>query len=106
MLAAAKKRFEPYKNLNLLALAKDPNISAEELGALQQAYNAAPRQRALPHAGAWEPSSRSFRRRKQELAEQAAETVKVLSDPEKGIPGFSEKLYGDMMSYAKSQGVT
>lgn len=106
LLAAANKRFEPYKNLNFLALAKDPNISGEELSALQEMANAAHSDvRFLTQElGAFQQEIQ--KQRSAELREQAAETVKVLSDPEKGIEGFGEKMYGDMMSYAKTQGVT
>jgi hypothetical protein len=105
MLAAAKKRFEPYQNINLLAASKDPNISQEELVALQQAYNSSydDVRFLTQELGVFQQELQ--KQRKTELSEQAAETVKVLSDPDKGIPGFSQKLYGEMQDYAIKQGV-
>jgi hypothetical protein len=105
LLAAAQKKLEPYQNVNLLALAKDPNISAEELTAIQEAYNSAQSDVRFLTQELGSFQQELQKQRSAELRAQAAETVKALSDPDKGIPGFGEKMYGDMMSFAQSQGV-
>ena len=105
MLERAKAKYEPYAKLNLLAAAKDPNISAEELTALQEAATNAYSDVRFLEQELGSFSKQLADQRAKELREQAAETVKVLSDPEKGITGWSEKLYGEMTSYAVSQGV-
>jgi hypothetical protein len=105
LIERADKRFEPYANLDLLTLSRNAEISNEELTAIREARDAAfaDKQFLTQELGAFTEALQ--KQRASELREQAAETVKVLSDPEKGIPGFSEKLYGEMMQFATDQGV-
>lgn len=44
-------------------------------------------------------------RREAQLQEQAAEAVRVLSDPITGIPGWSDKLYDDILTFAVEAGL-
>jgi len=44
-------------------------------------------------------------RQQQTIQEQAKEAVKVLSDPDQGIPGWSPELYGNLREFAKTQGM-
>ncbi len=105
LLDQAKKRFAPYEKLNFFALSKDPDISQEELVALQTAAQDAYTnvQFLTQEMGAFQQEL--SKQRTADIRAQAAETVKVLSDPEKGIPGWNEKTYGEMMSFASEVGV-
>lgn len=44
-------------------------------------------------------------RRQAQLKQEAAEAVKVLSDPNTGIKGWSDELYGDILDYAIGAGL-
>jgi hypothetical protein len=41
----------------------------------------------------------------EDLGKQARETLKALSDPKTGLPGWSEKLYDDLRAYAVTEGM-
>ena len=41
-----------------------------------------------------------------ELIEQARESIKILSDPEKGIEGFNQALYGEIRTFAIDSGLS
>jgi hypothetical protein len=106
LIERAQKRFEPYSKMDILALSRDPSISNEELTALRDAGTAAQQDVHFltQELGAFTKALQD--QRSKELREQAIETVKVLSEGEKAIPGFSDKMYGEMMQYASSQGVS
>jgi hypothetical protein len=106
LIERAQKRFEPYSKMDILALSRDPSISNEELTALRDAGSAAQQDVHFltQELGAFTKALQD--QRSKELREQAVETVKVLSEGEKAIPGFSDKMYGEMMQYASSQGVS
>lgn len=105
MLNRAKEQAAPYANLNFLALTKDPNVSPEELTALSDAAN-----RAFDNVRYLETEldgvlrSAQEERQKQMMA-QARETIKILSDPKTGIPGWSEKMYNDIRGFAVNVGM-
>jgi len=107
LVKRAEAKANQYRQFNFLALAKDPNISAEELTALQdEAGRAFEEERFLKaelnnFVGAVQQQQREV------LAKTAAETVKVLSDPKSPlhIEGWSEKTYDDLRSFAISEGV-
>lgn len=107
LVKRAEERAGQYRQFNFLALAKDPNISAEELTALQQeAHRAFEEERFLKSelgnfVGAVQQQQRET------LAKTAAETVKVLNNPESPlhIEGWSEKTYDDLRTFAINEGV-
>jgi len=105
LLERARQRYEPYSKIDFLVASKDPNVSGEELAAVRQAAVAAYEdvQFLEQELGAF--SQQLTMRKHAELAAQAKETLKSLSDPEKGIPGFNQQLYTDMRSYAIEQGI-
>lgn len=105
MLERAKKKFEPYANLDFLALAKNPEISGEELSALRDAAKSAFDDVQFLEQDMGNLAEALRKQRHDELRSQAAETVKILSDPEKGIKGFNEQLYTDIVKFAVEQGI-
>ena len=100
----ADARWAPYAKLDFLALSRDPTIDQATFLALrteaQEALNdvkfvreeldgvvAAQRTEAQAQTNA-----------------QAAASVKSLSDPTSGIPGFGPALYNEMLAYAETAG--
>lgn len=105
LLQRAREQAAPYANLNFLALTKDPNVSPEELSALSDAAN-----RAFDNVRYLEQEldgvvKGAQEQRQQQMMQQAREAVKVLSDPKTGIPGWNEKLYNDIRSFAVESGM-
>jgi hypothetical protein len=105
MLERARKRYEPYSKIDFLLASKDPNITGEELSAVRAQANAAYEDVKFLEQELGEFSQQLTARERQELGKQAVECIKTLSDPEKGIPGWSEQLYMDMRKYAVDSGI-
>jgi hypothetical protein len=102
----AAERWEPYSKINWIALTKDPNVSQEELTALH-----AEAQRVWDDVQFLNGSLDAVVQQKteahyKELHKQGQEAWKVLSDPETGIKGWNDKLYGDLKSFAVNQGLS
>jgi hypothetical protein len=105
MLNRAKEQASPYANLNFLALTKDPNVSPEELAALSDAAN-----KAFANVRYLETEldgviKGAQEERQKQMMVQARETIKILSDPKTGIPGWSEKMYNDIRGFAVNVGM-
>lgn len=105
MLERARKQYEPYANLNFLALTKDPNISQEELSALSEAATAAFENVRFLETELGGVIKYHEKQRHEALVAQAREANKVLSDPEKGIQGWGEPLYNEIRTFAIEQGM-
>lgn len=105
LLDRAKAKYEPYSKIDLLAASKDPNISAEELVAVRNAAKAAYEDVAFLEQETTSIVQTLQHQARQELIEQARESIKVLSDPEKGIEGFNEQLYGEIRTFAVESGL-
>jgi hypothetical protein len=105
MLERARAKYEPYSKIDFLVASKDPNISGEELAAVRAQATAAYEDVKFLEQELGEFSQQLATRDRQELAKQAQECIKVLSDPEKGISGWSEQLYMDMRKYAVDSGI-
>lgn len=105
LLDRAKKRFEPYSKLDLLAASKDPNISAEELVAVRNAAQAAYEDVQYLEQETGRIADALRNQARQDLMQQAQESIKVLSDPEKGIEGFSQQMYGEICTFAVEAGL-
>lgn len=105
MVARAQERYAPYANIDFLALSRDPDITTEELTALRQEA-----QRAYEDVQFLTSEQQNFlaetqRRQHTAMVERAKESIKELTDPEKGIPGWNEKLYDDVRTYAIKVGI-
>jgi hypothetical protein len=105
LLNNARKQAEPYANLNFLALAKDPTITQEELTALSEAAQTAFEQVRFLETELDGVVQYHQQGRRQQLMAQARETHKLLSDPEKGLPGWGEPLYNEIRTFATEQGL-
>lgn len=105
MLKKAQERYKPYAEINYAALYKDPNISAEEITALQ---TEAAKAKADVDFFGQELDSTLKGAREQQAAQSrqaAQEAHKILSDPKTGIEGWSQPLYDDIRNYAVSSGI-
>lgn len=101
----ALKAAEPYQNINFLALSKDPNVSQEEITALWDAAQNAFDNVKFLEGELGNAMKFTQEKRKEALAAQAKETVKALADPENGIPGWGQELYGEIREFAIGQGL-
>lgn len=106
MLERARKRFEPYAQLDFNLLATQ--VTPEEYTALRQGAVAAYEDVKFLEQEQ-EGHLKSLRDKQSETVRaQATECLKVLSgSPEKGgIEGWSQKLYDDIRTFAVSQGAS
>lgn len=105
LMEQAERDFEPYANLDFLALAKDPDISAEELTALRNEaetrFNRVNFLKSELDATVQQAEANRYNL----LRQQAVECVKVLEDPEKGIKGWNSQLYDELRTFAIDQGL-
>lgn len=105
LLKRAQEQATPYANINFLALTKDPNVSSEELSALSDAA-----QKAFDNVRYLETEldgviKTANEQRQQQLMVAAKESIKVLTDPKTGIPGWNEQLYNDIRRFAVDSGM-
>lgn len=105
MMKRAQERAQPYAQLDFLALAKDPNISVEELTALRNEA-----QRSFDDVNFYGQELDTVMKgqqaqRTETLRTQAVEAHKVLNDPKLGIEGWNQSMYNDIRSFAITNGL-
>jgi len=105
LLERARERYAPYANIDLLAAAKNPNISEEELVAVRNAAQTAYEDVQYLEMETARVAEALRYQQHQALMDQAHESIKVLSDPSTGIPGFNQELYGEICTFATEQGI-
>lgn len=105
LLERARARYEPWSKIDFLVASKDPNVTAEDLAAARQQSTAAYDDVRFLEEELASFSQQLAERETQSLREQAVEAIKVLSDPEKGIKGWSDQLYLEMRNYAVDGGI-
>lgn len=112
MLDRATERANPYRSIDWMALAKSPDITAEEASALR-----AEAQRAFEEEAFFKNELGNFveaaqTKMRQSIATQARDCIKALS--EKGseekpnphyIEGWNDKLYDDLRAFGVNQGL-
>jgi hypothetical protein len=109
LLERAKARFEPYSKLDFNLLAAQVGkgeLSTEDYQALRQYAQALHDDVQFLEKHQNDFWNAMQERRTTEVREQAKACLKELSDPEKGIPGWDEKLYDDIRAFAVSQGAS
>ena len=106
MVKRAQETANPYRNVNWASLMKDPSVSAEDVGALQEAARAAFENETFL-TGQLDNFMQEVQAQ-QAVAQRdaAANCIKALSDEQSPtyIKGWDQKLYNDMRSFAVSMG--
>jgi hypothetical protein len=107
MVKRAQEASQPFKELNFLALAKDPNISADDLAALQkEAVRVHENERFL--TGELDNFMKAVQEQKTVATREAAKVcVQQLKDKDSPshIADWSDKLYDDLRGFAVSEGI-
>jgi hypothetical protein len=104
MVERASQRWAQYKDLDWLTLSRNPHLSNEEITALRNEAQSAYEDLAFLTSEASQYMGAIQQRQEMEIREIAKNTIKELSDPEKGLPGWGEKLYDDIRAHALSVG--
>lgn len=104
-LERAKAKYEPLSKIDLLAASKDPNVSQEELIAARNAIQAAHEEVRFFEQDLGETLKEVQTAQREALIAEAKEAIKELADPEKGIEGWNEALYGEIRTFAQDQGL-
>lgn len=106
MVKRAQEAANPYRNVNWALLMKDPNVSHEDVGALQEAAKAAFENEAFL-TGQLDNFMQEVQAQQAQAQAQAAQAcIKALTDDKSPtyIKGWDQKLYNDMRSFAVSMG--
>jgi hypothetical protein len=106
MVKRAQETANPYRNVNWAALMKDPTISAEDVGALQEAARAAFENETFLTSQLDGFMQELQAQQAHAQREAAANCIKALTDEQSPtyIKGWDQKLYNDMRSFAVSMG--
>lgn len=104
MVNRAAKRFEPYKDVdwNLAAQQYDPDTYT----ALKEDAKAAYSDMQFFQNELSQLVQRQDQESQQRLQEQAKEAVKILKDPEQGIPGFNREMFTQLRDYGIEMGIS
>jgi hypothetical protein len=104
-LERARAKYEPLSKIDLLAAMKDPNISQEEVVAARNTIQAAYEEVQFLEQDMSALVADVQKQQNDNLMAEAREAIKVLEDPEKGIEGWSESLYGEIRGFALAEGL-
>jgi hypothetical protein len=105
LINQAEADYEPYSKIDFLALAKDPDVTGEELSQLRKEAEARWNRVNFLKSELDSTVQQAEVQRIQMLKQQAVECVKVLTDPEKGIKGWNEQTYDELRNFAIDQGL-
>jgi hypothetical protein len=106
MVKRAQEAANPYRNVNWAALMKDPTVSAEDVGALQEAARAAFENETFLTSQLDGFMQEVQAQQQATQAEAAKACIKALTDETSPtyIKGWDQKLYNDMREFAVSVG--
>jgi hypothetical protein len=105
LLERARAKYAPLAKIDLLAASKDPNVTQEELVAARNTIQAAYEEVQFLEQDLAAFTGEIQKAQAEDLRAQAQEAIKVLSDPEKGIEGFNQPLYQEIVSFATDSGL-
>ena len=106
LVKRAQEAANPYRNVNWAALMKDPTVSAEDVGALQEAAKAAFENETFL-TGQLDNFMQEIQAQQSAAQVQAAQAcIQALKDEKSPtyIKGWDHKLYDDMRTFAVSMG--
>jgi hypothetical protein len=106
MVKRAQETANPYRNVNWASLMKDPSVSAEDVGALQEAARAAFENETFLTSQLDGFMQEVQSQQQATQAEAAKACIQALTDDKSPayIKGWDQKLYNDMRSFAVSMG--
>lgn len=106
MVKRAQEAANPYRNVNWASLMKDPSVSAEDVGALQEAARAAFENETFLTSQLDGFMQQVQSQQQTAQAEAAKACITALTDDKSPtyIKGWDQKLYNDMRSFAVSMG--
>lgn len=99
----ARADFEPYTKIDFLVAQQ--RMDPESFAQLRQDAQAAHANLKFLESEVGSFVEQSRARQEAALKAQALECIKVLQDPEKGIPGWNNALYDEIRSYSIAQGI-
>jgi len=107
MVKRAQEASNPYRDINWAQLMKDPSVSAEDVAALQAAAKVAFDNEAFLSGQLDAFMSHVKETQAAAHREAAAAAIKSLTteDSPNFIKGWNDKLYGEIRSFAVSQGI-
>lgn len=106
LLENAREAFKPFQNLDLVALARNPDVTEEQIAAIRTEAQRRWNELQFLESGLQEVTQASKKAVGEKKAEAAKQCIEVLSDPTTGIEGWGEPLYNEMVKYAISTGAT
>lgn len=103
----AEARANEFRKINFLALAKDPNVNAEQLSILQDEARKALEEEAFLKSELQTFSKTVEQQNTQQFQARAVATVKDLTDQASPnyIEGFNQKMYTDLLDFAVGEGI-
>ncbi len=107
MVKLAEARANEFRQVNWMALTKDPNVNAEQLAILQTEARKAFEQESFLKQELGQFVNAQTETTKAHLAQQAQACVTALTDNAGPhyIEGWNDKLYGDLRSFAVAEGL-
>jgi hypothetical protein len=108
LVKRAAEAANPYRQINWAGLMKDPNVSADEVAALQEAAKAAFDNETFLTGQLDNFMQAVVAQQRDAAAKQAADCIKALTDDKSPtyIKGWNQTLYNDIRQFAVTQGVS
>lgn len=103
LLERAHARYEPFAKIDWALAAK--NLDHDEYNALKEQATLAYQDIQFLSQEVESYVAEVQQQREFERINTAKETLKVLSDPKTGIPGFNQQMYKSILEYAVSEGL-
>lgn len=103
MTEKAQERWKPYSEIDFFVASK--NMSTEDFQALRKEAEEAYNDYKYLTEELDGQMTKAQEQSQAQFQERAQEAIKVLSDPEQGIPGWGPQLYNDIRSFAVSKGM-
>lgn len=103
LVTRAQERYKPFAEIDFILAAKE--MSSEDFAAVRAEAAAAYTDLQFLSEELDGAVAQAQHIANEDFQQRAAEAIQVLSDPKTGIPGWDQKLYNDLRSYAKGIGM-
>ena len=104
LLENAREAFKPFQNLDLVALARNPDITEGQIEAIRSEAQRRWNELQFLEGGLQQITEASQKAVGDKKAQAAKQCIDALSDPTTGIEGWGEPLYNDIVKYAAGVG--